>query len=57
MIDGPAPGFSVNLDIGSGNSMVVTAISGVPVPAAMWLFASGLLGLAGVTRRRRRTMN
>lgn len=24
----------------------------IPVPAAVWLFASGLLGLAGVARRR-----
>lgn len=28
-------------------------ISGVPVPAAVWLFGSGLLGLAGVARRRK----
>ena len=28
--------------------------SGVPVPAAAWLFGSGLLGLAGVSRKRRR---
>ncbi len=28
-------------------------ISSVPVPAAVWLFGSGLLGLAGVTRRRK----
>ena len=28
-------------------------LSYVPVPAAVWLFASGILGLAGVARRRR----
>ncbi len=28
-------------------------ISSVPVPAAIWLFGSGLLGLAGVVRRRK----
>ena len=28
-------------------------ISAVPVPAAAWLFGSGLVGLAGVARRRR----
>ena len=28
-------------------------ISSVPVPAAIWLFGSGLLGLAGIARRRR----
>ncbi|MEZ5543176.1 MAG: hypothetical protein R3F42_14230 [Pseudomonadota bacterium] len=29
------------------------AVNPVPVPAALWLFASGALGLAGVARRRR----
>ncbi len=28
-------------------------VSAVPVPAAVWLFGSGLLGLVGVARRRR----
>jgi len=28
-------------------------ISAIPVPAAVWLFGSGLLGLAGVARRRK----
>lgn len=28
-------------------------VAAVPVPAAVWLFGSGLLGLAGVARRRR----
>lgn len=32
---------------------IVTAdVSAVPVPAAVWLFVSGLLGLVGVSRRR-----
>jgi len=30
----------------------VTATSAVPVPAAVWLFGSGLLGMAGIARRR-----
>ena len=29
-----------------------TAVTPVPVPAAVWLFGSGLLGLVGVVRRR-----
>jgi hypothetical protein len=29
-----------------------TSVGAVPVPAAAWLFGSGLLGLAGVARRR-----
>jgi len=29
-------------------------VSNVPVPAAAWLFGSGLMGMAGVARRNRR---
>lgn len=31
----------------------VTSVSAVPLPAAAWLFGSGLLGLVGVSRKRR----
>jgi hypothetical protein len=31
---------------------VGVAVSTVPAPAAAWLFGTGLLGLAGVTRRK-----
>lgn len=30
----------------------LTSISSVPVPAAVWLFSSGLIGLAGLARRK-----
>ncbi|MBU1192596.1 MAG: hypothetical protein KKA36_08990 [Gammaproteobacteria bacterium] len=40
-------------DIGSGNSMYVTSVSSVPVPAAAWLLGSGLLGLLGLCKRYR----
>jgi hypothetical protein len=30
----------------------LTSVSSVPIPAAVWLFGSGLLGLAGVGRRK-----
>jgi len=53
LIDGPFPGFHVNLDIGSGNSLTVLSVSNVPVPAAVWLFGSGLLGLIGMARRKK----
>lgn len=50
---GPFTGIHLYLDIGSGNSMYVTSVTPVPVPAAVWLLGSGLLGLLGVTRRKR----
>ncbi len=53
----PIEGFVIYLDIGSGNSMYVTSISSVPVPAAAWLFGSGLLGLMGVCRPHRCSRN
>lgn len=42
-------GLAIN---GTWNSTVT--LSPVPVPAAVWLFGSGLLGLVGVARRRTR---
>jgi len=46
-------GFTVNsADAGIVNNAFVSA---VPVPAAAWLFGSGLLGLVGVVRRKRLT--
>jgi hypothetical protein len=49
---GPFPGFNANFDI---TSVTITSYvtSAVPVPAAVWLFGSGLLGLAGVARRKK----
>lgn len=47
MDNGPFSGYNINLD------MTSVTISEVPVPAAVWLFGSGLVGLAGVARRRR----
>lgn len=36
-------------------SYKLTSMSAVPVPAAIWLFATGLIGLLGVSRRRMRS--
>jgi len=53
LLSGPFVGIKVLLDIGSGNSMTVTSISSVPIPAAIWLFGSGLVGLIWVARRKK----
>ena len=52
LASGPFPGFNINLDIGSGNSLTLTSVNSsvVPVPAAIWLFSSGILSLIGMNR-------
>jgi len=54
MDNGPFSGFNANFDM---TSVTVTNIttSTIPVPAAVWLFGSGLVGLAGVARRRKQS--
>jgi len=40
--------------VGLGNGEVlISLISPVPVPAALWLFCSGLIGLIGIARRKK----
>ena len=48
--NGPFPGFSINLDI---HTMTGIVVAPVPVPAAVWLFGSGLIGLIGVAKRKK----
>ena len=50
MDNGPFSSYNFNIDM---TSLTFIAVSSVPVPAAVWLFASGLVGLAGVARRRK----
>ncbi len=65
--DGPFAGFNANFDIttmaftsqggviNGGQPFPVSASAppAVPIPAAVWLFGSGLLGLVGVARRKK----
>ena len=43
MVDGAFQGFSANFNLRAAP---------VPVPAAVWLFAAGLIGLIGIARRK-----
>ena len=52
MWDGPFPTFNANFDFTSLTVTSYTNTSVVPVPAALWLFGSGLLGLVGMARRK-----
>ena len=45
------PSFDINMDV---NSLLINGLPAtVPVPAAAWLFGSGLIGLLGVARRKK----
>ena len=56
MIDGAFIGFNANFTVSPGSPLPIQSYAGaasvVPVPAAAWLFGSGLLGLVGVARRK-----
>ena len=47
MTSGPFPGFTPAF------YGTLTGQYAVPIPAAAWLFSSGLIGLVGITRRKR----
>ncbi len=48
--------FMVNLVSGGGTATLTGLhnVAAVPIPGAVWLFASGLMGLMGVARRKAR---
>jgi hypothetical protein len=47
---GPFPGWNANFDFTSITN--IAPVAPIPVPAAVWLFGTGLLGLVGIARRR-----
>lgn len=52
LTDVPLNGYSGTFD--PANQLVsINNISAVPVPAAVWLFGSGLIGLVGLSRRKK----
>jgi len=53
MSAGPFPGWNANFDITTAHVTSFIPDPVIPVPAAVWLFGSGLLGLVGVARRRK----
>jgi len=60
MDNGPFTGFNANFDMlsvtmtgGLDCPVIGGCLGEVPVPAAVWLFGSGFIGLMGVARRRR----
>jgi hypothetical protein len=54
MIDGPFDGYNANFDVTSIHIDNIIPDTVVPVPAAVWLFGSGLLGLVGIARRKKK---
>jgi hypothetical protein len=45
-------GYDINWEWDNSDRPLV-GVSAIPVPAAAWLFGSGLLGLIGVARRKK----
>lgn len=50
---GAGTAFNVSFTSASGQVMGIDMRLAVPVPAAIWLFGSGLLGMIGIARRKK----
>ena len=48
----PNTSSSFTVAFNNGGSVVEVDVQIIPVPAAVWLFGSGLIGLAGIARRK-----
>lgn len=48
----PASGYDANGNLINLEGAVIQNLAAVPVPAALWLFASGLIGLIGFSRKK-----
>lgn len=44
--------YTIDPDLGNNYASLEVTISAVPIPAAAWLFGSGLLGLIGIARKK-----
>ena len=49
MLDGAFPGWNAAFDLNPAPQLAA-----IPIPAAAWLFGSGLVGLAGIARRKKK---
>ena len=49
MLDGAFPGWNAAFDL-----TPAPQLAAIPVPAAVWLFGSGLVGLVGIARRKKK---